>query len=1267
MKCEPTNQTVCPDCGAVLLEDAPRGQCLNCLFKLGAPELASGGGQSLEEAATIAAPTNLAASGSAYELRLTDQVPTRIADYELIEEIARGGMGIVHKARQVSLDRIVAVKMLLFGARSSHETVQRFRVEASAAASLQHPHIVAIYEVGFADGQHFFAMEYVAGRSLAAIVKDGPLPVKRAATYLKTIAGAIHYAHEQGILHRDLKPSNVLIDPFDQPKVTDFGLAKRLETEIELTLSGQLLGSPNYMPPEQAAAKRGAVGKRSDVYSLGAILYHLLTGRPPFVAPTVAETLHEVLNTEPVSPRVLNPGVPPDLETICLKCLEKEPAKRYQTAADLAEELNHFLRDEPIEARPVTRTERAWRWCRSKPALAASFLSILLLLLTVSIGSSIAAIRIAAANKAQEREAYYANIRLSDMNVREGNTDRALDLLLQCPAEYRNWEWGRLIHQCHQAILTIPAHTNNPTLYAAYESHVNWLTFTAHGSRMISQGTDGTIKVWNANDGDPRPLFSFGGGTNWVTSHGRDRDDRRLAVGCTNGIARVFDTQTWLELPAVTHGTNPVRWASLSADGHKLVTGGDDGVAQIWNVDSGERLRRFAFTGQQLRVVHFTPEDDKLVTKQANTVVTWDAASGAELSRIEPKERSLLPGVARSPSEGESPSQIIASSENWAGTLLVTFDADSHAKLWRADGTSAELGVVKGEQLGQLRWAVFSENDQLICTGGQFGFARVWDVRTGREVFSIPDRVYRAQFSRDGTRLVTVGSDKVARIWDVKEGREYLTLHGHASIVDFATFSPDGRLAATAGLNGVVKTWSATTGREVLRNDSWVWGLCYSSDGRRVASASWGLDMRVWDSESGEELLRFRPDIEGTFAAQVTPDDRLIATGGAEGIARLWDSVAGRLIREFKGHTQSIITVSISPDGKRLATDSRDTTARIWDVETGRAVHVFKGGSNTWIRAALFSPDGSKLITARSDEIGNVWDTTTGQLLFNLDSSGSPIGTLGFTPDGKRIFSTGAQSDLRIWDATTGKLLDTWPLRSPSAWNVDFLVDDTRLLTSIAENSGYGLDVPKAQVWDVPHGREVFNLRGHTEPVWNTYFLPGGRRILTSSADKTTRQWETFPWREAEYPGSPNQPLRERIAAYAQTYWRDRLRAELAAARKPAPPPVQPYIHWDRARWPQRDGRVGPNQINLLDFYTTPLETAIHAHVGTYDNNLRELPAGTITLSNITFDVRGVIGLRRTESRSGNRFAACMCCMPWAGLIGTNPRCRKALQSAAMC
>src|SRR5262249_54587802 len=305
------------------------------------------------------------------------------------EQVARGGMGIVYRARQISLDRIVALKMLLFGPLASPEFVKRFRAEASAAASLQHPNIVAIHEVGVHQGQQYFAMDYVEGQSLAKLLANGPLPATRAAHYLKTIAEAIHYAHERGILHRDLKPSNVLIDPNDQPRVTDFGLARRIEGDSELTMTGQVLGSPNYMPPEQAAGKRGKLSRRSDVYSLGAMLYHLLTGRPPFVGEALTDTLEQVLNSEPVGPRLLNPAVPRDLQTICLKCLEKESGKRYATAQDLSFELGRFLNDEPIQARPISRAERVWRWCRRKPALAGTLAAAQLLLLALLIGGPV--------------------------------------------------------------------------------------------------------------------------------------------------------------------------------------------------------------------------------------------------------------------------------------------------------------------------------------------------------------------------------------------------------------------------------------------------------------------------------------------------------------------------------------------------------------------------------------------------------------------------------------------------------------------------------------------------------------------------------------------------------------------------------------------------------------------------------------------------------------------------------------------------------------
>jgi serine/threonine-protein kinase len=273
-------------------------------------------------------------------------------------------MGVVYRARQVKLDREVAIKMLLLGQRASSELVERFKREAQAAARLHHPNIVPIHEVGEVDGQSFFSMDYIAGKNLAQILAGKPLPARDAARYVQAIAEAVHYAHGQGIIHRDLKPSNVLVESAeDTVHLTDFGLAKRVELESDLTLTGQVLGSPNHMAPELAAGQHARVGPPSDLYSLGAILYELLTGRPPFLAESVQETLLKIRDVEPMSPRLLNRRVPRDLETLCLKCLEKDPASRIATARELAEELGRYLEGEPIRTRPAGVLEKTWRWC----------------------------------------------------------------------------------------------------------------------------------------------------------------------------------------------------------------------------------------------------------------------------------------------------------------------------------------------------------------------------------------------------------------------------------------------------------------------------------------------------------------------------------------------------------------------------------------------------------------------------------------------------------------------------------------------------------------------------------------------------------------------------------------------------------------------------------------------------------------------------------------------------------------------------------------
>ncbi len=336
-------KTTCPECGAPLAVDVAEGLCPRCLLR----QAAGSAGERTEQSDSTASQ---AAPG--VSLRY-------IGDYQLIEEIARGGMGVVYKAHQVTLNRTVAVKMILAGSLADQEARQRFLIEAEAAANLQHPNIVAIHEVGRHGDQHYFSMDYIDGPDLAQLVAQGPLTPARAAGYLQTIAEAIHFAHQRGTLHRDLKPQNVLIDAQDNPRITDFGLAKQLDAAGGITESGTVMGSPSYMPPEQAIGRLDRLGPASDVYSLGAILYELLTGQPPFVGGTTAAVLHRLTHEEPVMPGKLRAGIPTDLQNICLKCLDKQPERRYPSAQTLADDLGRLLAGEPVLARPASPTHRA--------------------------------------------------------------------------------------------------------------------------------------------------------------------------------------------------------------------------------------------------------------------------------------------------------------------------------------------------------------------------------------------------------------------------------------------------------------------------------------------------------------------------------------------------------------------------------------------------------------------------------------------------------------------------------------------------------------------------------------------------------------------------------------------------------------------------------------------------------------------------------------------------------------------------------------------
>ena len=519
----------CPKCGRLLPAHALGGQCPACV------------------AAALLSPVPPAPS----EADETARLPRQFGDYELLAEVARGGMGVVYRARQISLNRTVAVKMILAGQLSGDAAVKRFRAEATAVARLQHPGIVAAHEVGEISGTHFFSMAFVEGRNLAELSRTAPLPARRAARYVWEAAEAIEHAHRQGVIHRDVKPSNLLIDQDDRVRVTDFGVACCLEAGPDATASGAVLGTPGYMSPEQASGQRSRLGPAADVYSLGATLYALLTGRPPFQADTPLETLRQVVNELPARPRVLNRNIPTDLETVALKCLHKEPTQRYASAQALADDLRRFLDGQPVHARPSGPLYRAWRWARRNPAQAAlSLFAGLLALVLVSAATLRLADAQSAAELEEQRRAAALNLIQSD--ARHQAERMRIELReLSRPV----WELARrdtnLINALRRRDISAAAEHMQRAAKAvnAGESDLHWFNQTAPFESWFLLDTDGTLlarwpaMVTNANfkhrdyfQGAFTNAGSTGLGAVHVSQAFKSRLDRQHKIGLSAAV-----------------------------------------------------------------------------------------------------------------------------------------------------------------------------------------------------------------------------------------------------------------------------------------------------------------------------------------------------------------------------------------------------------------------------------------------------------------------------------------------------------------------------------------------------------------------------------------------------------------------------------------------------------------------------------------------------------------------------------------------------------
>lgn len=1073
------------------------------------------------------AQSTMACQGSAQPTSAARTGPSlAVPGYEIVGELGRGGMGVVYKARQTSLNRFVALKMILSGAHAGTQQRERFRREGEAAAHLKHPNIVQVYEVGEHERHPYCALEYVEGRPLNDVIREGVPPPAWSAAIIEELARAVDYAHRRGIVHRDLKPGNILLENVDSrqqtvdssptttvlptpnranstvyrllstvyfPKITDFGLAKRLDEKDSHTRTGDILGTPSYMAPEQAAGKSKEIGPPADIYALGAILYELLSGVPPFEGQSTWDIVTKVLNQDPMPPSRRNAQAPRDLETICLKCLHKEPAKRYETGLALAEDLHRYLNGEPIEARPVGQLERGVMWVRRRPGISVLLGTSAALLLALLIGGWVAALKQAHSNYALEQVNRANHQALVRLNITQGLhyvEDEDLIGSLVWFARALALERDDSRESTHRIRLASVLR-QCPRLEQLWfhDASVTHISFSPDAHWVLTSSDDHTVRVWDALTGAPRfePL----------------RHDQ-----------------------AVLH-------AAFNRDGSRIVTGSADKTAAIWDALTGRRIVTLAGHEKPVRDAGFSPDGARVVTASADgTARLWDAASGAVIG---------TPLVHASP--------VVRASFHPDSARVLTCSEDGSARIWRIENGTANLERrIKHD--GPVHDAIFSPDGSQVATCSEDGSARLWDTATGKPT-AAPLRhhgsVLQVAFRPDGKRLATASADLTARVWDCKTGAALAPVLRHYSAVSSVAFSADGMRIVTGSDDNTCRLWDAENGRPItppLLHNGEVGQVCFSPDGMRIATAAEDTTARIYELEPGETAIPTLQHAGPVLQASFDSTGARVLTASDDGIAHIWDAASGKRVAELRGHQGAVLDASFSSDGRHILTAGADMTARVWDAANFQMLRILSGHGGP-VRTAAFSPDGSRILTTSDDGTARIWDRVSGNVLVDLGmgSNRERVVHAVFSPDGVRIATGSADGTVGIRDSVSGKqvgqcqqqlrqvlhlafspdrrqlavacldrtvrLLDTAAAGLPQTArlehagpvrDLDYRMDGKQLITCSDDNT--------ARIWDAATGEQVLPPLRHFGSVTRACFSRDGTRLATASADNTGRVWD---------------------------------------------------------------------------------------------------------------------------------------------------------------